>query len=83
MAFEERRLMHILSSLISHSLSPAEVGVETDELARSEVDMRLLPSKKLYDRLPQRVMVTSYQVPAPNDDLVAYLIRTEHGNHIP
>ncbi|WP_054776761.1 hypothetical protein [Lacticaseibacillus saniviri] len=82
MALEERRLMHLLSSLIGHSLSPADVGVETDELERSEVDMQLLPSKKLYDRLPQRVMVTSYQVPAPNDDLVAYVIRAEHGTYI-
>ncbi len=59
MAFEERRLMHLLSSLIGHSLSPADVGVETDELERSEVDMQLLPSR-LYDRLPQRVMVIHY-----------------------
>ncbi|WP_057894358.1 hypothetical protein [Lacticaseibacillus brantae] len=64
MALEERRLMHLLSSLIGHSLSPADVGVETDALERSELDMQLLPSKKLYDRLPQLVMVTSYQGPA-------------------
>jgi|GEM_PF-2569677 len=60
MAFEERRLMHLLSSLIGHSVSPADVGVETDQLERSEVDMQLLPSKKLYDRLPQRITLSNY-----------------------
>jgi len=46
MAFEERRLMHLVSSLIGQSLSPADVGVETDALERPEVDMQLSPSKK-------------------------------------
>jgi len=47
MAHEERRLLHLLSSLIGHSLSPADVDAETDELERGEIDKQLLPSKKI------------------------------------
>ena len=32
MAFEELRLMHLVSSLMGHSLLPVDVGVETDQL---------------------------------------------------
>jgi len=34
--------MHLVSSLIGHSLSLADVGVETDELERSAMALKLI-----------------------------------------